>query len=71
MPTISNFPSSVENIAHWIADIRLCISQRFLKWNGDTTNIIFLALGDYFKFIKTSATSHSIKSSRNKSRNYF
>jgi len=38
-----NFSSSLKNLEHCIADIRLWMTQNLLKLNGNKTNIIYLA----------------------------
>ena len=50
-----NFSSSLKNVEHCIADIRLWITQSLLKLNDNKANILYLASPHCVKSLKTSA----------------
>ena len=50
-----NFSSSLKNLEHCIAVIRLWMTQNLLKLNDNKTNIIYLASPHCFKSLKTPA----------------
>jgi len=71
-----NFSSSLMNLEHCIADIRLWMTQNLLKLNDTKTNIIYLASPHRVKSLKTPAlqmgsSSITPKGSVKKSRGYF
>jgi len=49
----SSFSSSLDNLEHCIADIRLWMTQNLLKLNDDKTDIIYMASSYYAKSLKT------------------
>jgi len=48
-----NFTSSLENLKHCIAEIRLWMTQNMLKLNDDKTDIIYMTSSHYAKSLKT------------------
>ena len=50
-----NFSSSLKNLEHCIADIRLWMTQNLLKLNDNKTNILYLASPHCVKSLKTPA----------------
>jgi len=50
-----NFSSSLKNLEHYIADIRLRMIQNILKLNNTKTNIIYLASPHCVNSLKTPA----------------
>jgi len=50
-----NFSSSLKNIEHCIADIRLWMTHNLLKLNHNKTNIIYLSSAHCVKSLKTPA----------------
>jgi len=52
-----NFSSSLKNLEHCIADVRLWMTQNLLKLNDIKTNIIYLASRHCVKSLKTPASS--------------
>jgi len=50
-----NFSSSLKNLQHCIADIRLWMTQNLLILNDNITNIIYLASPHCVKSLRTTA----------------
>ena len=50
-----NFSSSLKNLEHCIADIRLWMTQNRLRLNDNKTNIVYLASQHSIKSLKTPA----------------
>ena len=50
-----NFSSSLNNLEHCIADIRLWMTQNLLKPNDNKTNILYLTSPHCVKSLKTTA----------------
>jgi len=50
-----NFSSSLKNLEHCIADIRLWVTQNLLRLNDNKTNIIYLASSHCVKSLNTPA----------------